>query len=71
MLAIGLENGNINIWKGYKEDWQKIFSVPDYLSPCLAIRRIKFNKRLSQNNEYVLGVCGVDHCVRLLKLTIN
>jgi elongator complex protein 2 len=51
-LIVGLESGIINIWDLNTEKvWTKIFIVPDYLSPCDAIRRIKFNSRLSDKEN--------------------
>ena len=69
-LIVGLETGDLLIWSHNKESntWMKLYQVPNFYTHCAAVRRIKFNKRYSHENDYVVATCGDDHSVRLFSL---
>ena len=69
-LIVGLETGDMNIWSHLLSDksWTKFYSIPCYLTHCLAVRRIKFNTRYSHEagkDSYMIASCSDDHSVRL------
>jgi hypothetical protein len=62
----------MNVWTHNAEDktWIKIYQLPDYYTHCAAVRRIKFNKRLSDESSFVISTCANDHSVRLYRLKL-
>lgn len=72
-LIIGLESGDLNIFVQDNEKWTKIYQLPQYYCLCNAVRRIKFNTRLSDGEKdiYTVATCGNDFSVRIMKLKLN
>eukprot|EP00347_Sterkiella_histriomuscorum_P000283 403376473 len=73
-LCVGLESGEIIIWKADSEmkQWARIFDFPAYYQHSLSVKRIKFNARYSnpKNDEYTVATCGGDHTVKLFKFQL-
>ena len=68
VLAVGLESGSVILWKQHEETWLKLTQIHQYLSHTLAVRRIRFNPRCSNEKQAFLATCGNDHTVRVFKL---
>lgn len=51
----------------------KVFQVPMFQTHSLAVKRIKFNSKMSENdnNEFVFASGGKDYTVRIFKLKMN
>jgi hypothetical protein len=53
--------------------WSKVYSVPTFYTHCGAVRRIKFNEKLSNDDgsgSYTVASCANDHSVRLFKINL-
>jgi len=72
-VMVGLETGELSIWSMQKDTttWNRILVLPLYLSHNSSVRRIKFNQRLSSDEQgYTVATCANDHTVRLFKIML-
>ena len=75
VLAIGLESGDIEVWRGGDAaPWGCVLRFADGLAHAASVRRLRWRPRSpagagesdgGQEEEMVLASCGADHAVRI------
>lgn len=73
-VAVGLETGDMLIWKlnAVSMSWSKVYQVPDYFCHCAAVRRIKFNAETveDEGNSFIVATGANDHSVRVFRINL-